>query len=385
MTERKLKSLMGSKKRKKEAAQIEKEMLLSFKSSVPSKRLFMQKKMVAYGESNPELTLLVLFSHYYHKDLRVASCVHDTLIEFTKRKEVMAALLEIIMHPDRDIRRNAFKFLGETKGFHSTTYVSFLEQTLILMALSRKKGIPVNDISMLVEVSRQAFLDERTMEAIKDIATCLDLIKHRIRSVENLKNYLVDVLRMAPELTRMGVYPGNIEEPIKRAIKASKTRVYDETGKIIEGRSRESLVRRELTFIGKTINSVTETRPSMEPVNISGTDVWLLTALQELMDIVTSYTIAEENSEAMNTIVNFLGEDFKDFYHEEMAERINEGNQSAIFGLYTVGIVCLKLTAPLIPDPVEKIYQDYFKRYEKDPSIHVVMWPEIIMKILDTD
>ncbi|HUV24326.1 MAG TPA: class I tRNA ligase family protein [Methanomassiliicoccales archaeon] len=385
MTERKLKSLMGSKKRKKEAAQIEKEMLLLFKSPIPHKRLFMQKKMVAYGESDPELTILVLFSYYDHKDLKVATCVHDTLIEVTKRKEAMAALLEIIMHPDREIRRNAFKFLGETKGFHSTTYISFLEQTLILMALSRKKGIPVNDISMLVEVSRQAFLDERTMEAIKDIATCLDLIKHRIRSVEHLKNYLVDVLRMAPELTRMGVYPGSIEEPIKRAIKASKTRVYDETGSIIEGRSKESLVRKELTFIGKTINSVTETRPSMEPVDIWGTDVWLLTALQELMDIVTSYTIAEENSEAMNTMVNFLGEDFKDFYLEEMAERANEGNQSAIFGLYTVGIVCLKLTAPLIPDPVEKIYQDYFRRYEKDPSIHVVMWPEIIMKILDTD
>jgi hypothetical protein len=385
MAERKLKSLMGSKKRKKEASQIEKEMLLSFRSPIPANRLIMQKKMINYGESDPELTLLVLFSHFDHKDAKVANSVRDALIEITKRKEAMATLLELIMHPDRDIRRNAFKFLGDTKGFHSTTYVSFLEQTLILMALSRKKGIPVNDISALVEVSRNSYLDGRTMEAIKDIATCLDLIKHRIRSVEHLKNYLVDVLRMAPELTKMGVYPGNIEEPIKRAIKASKTRDYNETGTIIEGRSRESLVRKELTSIGKTINKVTGTRPTMEPVDISGTDVWLLTALQELMDIVTSYTIAGENPDAMDTMVNFLGEDFKDFYHEEMDERIKEGDQSAIFGLYTVGIVCLKLTAPLIPDPIEKIYQDYFRRYEDDPSIHIVLWPEIIMKILDTD
>lgn len=365
---------------------MEKEMLLSFRSPIPAERLFMKKKMVKYGNKDPDLTLLVLLSHYGHKDIKVANSVRDTLLEITKRREAMAAILEIIMHPDRDIRRNAFNFLGEIRGgFHSTTYVSFLEQTLILMALSRKRGIPVNDISALVEVSRKAFLDGRTMEAIKDVATCLDLIKHRLRSVEHLKNYLVDVLRMAPELTRMGVYPGSIEEPIKRAIKASKTRVYNETEKIIEGRSRESLIRKELTDIGRTVNQVTETRPSMEPTDISGTDVWLLTALQELMDIVTSYTIAEENSEAMDTLVTFLGEDFKDFYSEEMAERIKEGDQSAIFGLYTVGIVCLKLTAPLIPDPIEKIYQDYFRRYESDPSIHVVLWPEIIMKILNTD
>jgi hypothetical protein len=385
MAERKLKSLMGSKKRKKNASQIEKEMLLSFRSPIPAERLFMQKKVVKYGERDPELTLVVLFSHYGHKDTRIRKSVRDTLIEITKRNEGMVALLEVIMHPDRDVRRNAFKFLGETRGFHSTTYVSFLEQTLILMALSKKKGIPVSDISSLVEVSRNAFLDGRIMEAIKDIATCLDLIKHRLRSVEHLKNYLVDVLRMAPELTRMGVYPGNIEEPIKRAIKASKARVYNETGKIIEGRSRESLVRKELITIGKTINEVTEIRPSMEPADISGTDVWLLTALQELMDMVTSYTIANETSEAMDTLVNFLGEDFKNFYREEMAERIKEGDQSAIFGLYVVGIVCLKITAPLIPDPTEKIYQDYFRRYEEDPSIHIVLWPEIIMKILDTD
>jgi len=306
MAERKLKSLVVNKKRRKEALRIEKDMLLSFRSPIPAERLVMQKKLIEYAKGDPELVIMVLLTNYGNPDIKVANSVRDTLADITKERESMATLLDLILHPDRDIRRNAFLFLEERKGFHSTTYFSFLEQTMVLIAMARKKGIPVDDIVSLANVSREDFLDGRTMEAIEDIATCLDFIKHRIRSVEHLKNYLMDVLKMAPELTRMGVYPGNIEAPIKKAIKASKTRKFDDTREIIERRVMETIILNQLSWIGRMLQDVLEERPSMNPEEITGTDVWLLTSLQELMDMVTSATIAGHEEDALDTLATFL-------------------------------------------------------------------------------
>jgi len=385
MAERKLKSLMVSKSRRKEALRMEKEMLQSFHSPIPAERLFMQNKMIQYAKGDAELVMMVLLTNSSDSDVKVVNSVNDTLMELVREREFMASLLEVILHPDRDIRRNAFQFLREHLGFHPTTYVSFLEQTMVLVALARKKDIPVDDIVSLVNVSKDDFLERRTLDAVKDIATCLDFIKYRLRSVEHLKSYLIDVLKMAPELTRMGVYPGSIEEPLKKAIKASKTRTYDETREIIERRAMESTILNQLTWMGKLLRDVLDKRPMMDPSDVTGIDVWLLTSVQDLMDMVTSATISGKEEDALDTLNIYLGEDFRDFFIEEMKERFDQKDPSAIFAFYIVGIVCLKLAGALMPEAVEDIYQENFKRFEEDPSIHVVLWPEIVMKILVTD
>jgi hypothetical protein len=382
MSDRKLKNLMMNKQRRKKALRIEKEMLRYFHSPIPAERLFMQRKMLEYAENDPELTIMVLLNNYQDKDIKVVNSVHDTLTDLAKNREAMSSLLEVILHPDRDIRRNVFHFLEERKEFHSITYVSFLEQTMVLVGMARKKGIPIEDIISLVDVSKDNYLDGRIIDAIKDIATCLDLVKHRIRSVEHLKNYLMDVLRMAPELTRIGVYSGNIETPLKRAIKASRTRTYDDTSKIVARRTMESTILNQLSWIGEELKDILEERPNMNPEEIWGTDVWLLTSVHELMDMVTSATIAREEENAFDILWTFLGEDFRDYYQEEMSTRVRERDPSAIFGLYIVGIVCLKLFSALLPEPAEDIYQKYFRRLEGDSSIHLVSWPEIVMRIL---
>ena len=364
---------------------MEKEMLQSFHSPIPAERLFMQSKMIQYAEGDAELVMMVLLTNSCDSDVKVVNSVNDTLMELVRERKFMASLLEVILHPDRDIRRNAFQFLREHLGFHPTTYVSFLEQTMVLVALARKKGIPVDDIVSLANVSKDDFLGGRTLDAVKDIATCLDFVKHRLRSVEHLKSYLIDVLKMAPELTRMGVYPGSIEEPLKKAIKASKTRTYDETREIVERRATESTILNQLTWMGKLLQDVLDERPMMDPSDVTGIDVWLLTSVQDLMDMVTSATISGKEEDALDTLNTYLGEDFMDFFIEEMKERFDQKDPSAIFAFYIVGIVCLKLAGALMPEAVEDIYQENFKRFEEDPSIHVVLWPEIVMNILITD
>jgi len=85
------------------------------------------------------------------------------------------------------------------------------------------------------------------------------------------------------------------------------------------------------------------------------------------------YFIAKSNTE------NFFWKDFADNYIEIVKKRIyNETGakkQSAQYALYKALLTILKLFAPIIPFATEEIYQTYFKKTEKDKSIHISDWP----------
>jgi len=385
MADRKLNRLVGQRSHGRELDKMERELEHSFKSPMPVERLRMQRKIVEMGQTNPSGVACVLLGRYHDPNPNVRQGVGRSLFELAKSRDFLEAVVDRIGDPDRSIRRAMFDFLGEYKGFHATSFLSFYEQTLMLIALGRKKEIPTNDIQALVNVSKFAFLDGRVMDGMKDIATCLDLLKHRHRNVEQLKSYLVDVLRIAPELSRMGIMSTRLEEPFQKALKANKQRTYDETKEIIRGRMHESELRTELDRLGERIKSSVREFPQMSVSDLRGTDVWVLSSLQELMDIVISRTLAGKNIDAMEALRSFLGEDFKGFYTESMEERLTQGDPSALFTLYNVGISCLKLASPLLPVQTEEVYQKYYRELEEQPSIHVVIWPELMMRLIASE
>ena len=49
---------------------------------------------------------------------------------------------------------------------------------------------------------------------------------------------------------------------------------------------------------------------------------------------------------------------------------------SAQYALYNSLLAILKMMAPICPFITEEIYQQYFKKNEKDKSIHISSWPE---------
>ena len=49
---------------------------------------------------------------------------------------------------------------------------------------------------------------------------------------------------------------------------------------------------------------------------------------------------------------------------------------------YKSFLIILKLIAPIMPFITEEIYQEYFKKIEKDKSIHISGWPEIKVLML---
>lgn len=385
MIDLRLKKIIEQKRIRKEREKLEREMLYSFKSSIPVERLRMQKKLIELAKSNPSIIAPLLLKNYHHNDEDISHNIRATLAELADLREFREAVTDLIRTPDREMRRGLLDFVKEYVGFHAVTFLSFYEQTAALIELGKRKEIPMDDIEALVEISKSAFIDGYIFDAVKDIALCLDLVKHRHRSVEQLKNYLQEVLKIAPELNRMGVFSGRLEEPLRKAVKSSKHLKYDETHKIVRERKNEIALLNEMRRIGKLIKTNVKEVPHLEISRLKGMDVWVLTILQQLMDSVMQMIVTGKQGEAKEYLLSFLTEDFREFFSEHLEERVTKGDPSALFTIYAVGITTLKLASYVLPLQSEEIYQNYYRELEGEPSIYLVSWPGIVEMMLSPE
>ncbi len=105
--------------------------------------------------------------------------------------------------------------------------------------------------------------------------------------------------------------------------------------------------------------------------------------LGRLTDLIKNCTESFENyeySKARSEIEKFFWSMFCDNYLEIVKKRIynnKNGKDSAEYTLYSSLLTILKLMAPIMPFITEEIYQTYFKKYEKEKSIHLSKWPKI--------
>ncbi len=112
--------------------------------------------------------------------------------------------------------------------------------------------------------------------------------------------------------------------------------------------------------------------------------------ITQLNNLIKSSTDAFNNynySKAKLETDNFFWKIFADNYLEIIKNRVYQGNEqeksSAFYTFYNSLLAILKLFAPITPFITEHIYQKYFKKYEKDKSIHITSWP-IKIKIKET-
>jgi valyl-tRNA synthetase len=117
-----------------------------------------------------------------------------------------------------------------------------------------------------------------------------------------------------------------------------------------------------------------------KPKKLIETDRIFLIKLNELIKNATENFENYEYSRAKFDTENFFWKDFADNYIEIIKSRVygKEGNEkdSALYTLYTSLFILLKLFAPLIPFITEEIYQNHYKKYEEEKSIHITSWPE---------
>ncbi|MBI0583903.1 MAG: hypothetical protein ISF22_06710 [Methanomassiliicoccus sp.] len=368
-------SFIGIFGRKYEEERLEAYMLESFSSASQENSDRARDKLVKRAGSKPLETVTLMLKNYQHEDERVRTSIRATLTEMSPDRSVMTCILDDMVHPSRSVRKGVQRFLGDLIGPHATIYASSFEQTMLQVAMSRRKDIPVDDIAALAEQTKRTFMDGEVMESVRDIGFCLDSVRHRFRSSEQLKDYLSELLKMAPDLSRMGVYSGSIEEPLRKAMKAGRTRSFDDTREIIEERSNEAGLRRDLHVLIDEIGAVMDERPLMEASELTAEDRDELAGLRGLVRSIDGLVANEHHSKALIMLHGYV-EGFLLGYMSGMKARVAAGDRSARYTLYAVGLACVKLASHVLPVSAEAVYQEGFRSREGAVSIFTVVLPE---------
>lgn len=117
-----------------------------------------------------------------------------------------------------------------------------------------------------------------------------------------------------------------------------------------------------------------------KPKTLEKLDELFLGELNSLIKSVTEYFESYESSRAKNEIEQFFWQKFTDNYLEIVKKRVYQGSgeskKSAQYTLYKSLLVLIKLFAPIISFITEEIYQEHFRKFEEDKSIHISSWPE---------
>ena len=121
-------------------------------------------------------------------------------------------------------------------------------------------------------------------------------------------------------------------------------------------------------------------KKSEKPKKLEEIDRLLLTRLNNVIKNATFSFENYEYSKAKQETTNFFWHIFCDNYLEIVKNRIYNGNieekESASYALYHSLLAMLKLMAPFTPFITEYLYQNYFKKHEKEKSIHLTSWPK---------
>ena len=123
-----------------------------------------------------------------------------------------------------------------------------------------------------------------------------------------------------------------------------------------------------------------ENKRPKKPKKLEKIDELFLRELNGVIKLATESFENYEYSRAKQETEQFFWKDFADNYLEIVKKRVyrGEGDKklSAQYTLYQALLTILKLIAPIMPFITEEIYQEHFRKHEKDKSIHLSEWPE---------
>ena len=129
-----------------------------------------------------------------------------------------------------------------------------------------------------------------------------------------------------------------------------------------------------------------------KPKKLEAFDSWILSKINKIIKSSTESFEKYEYSKTKSETENFFWNVFADFYLEIIKDRLynpdkrgKQGRQSAQYSLYTTLLNITKLLAPIMPFITEEIYQLFFKKTEKEKSIHISSWPKYDKKLENKD
>ncbi|PNX45404.1 MAG: valine--tRNA ligase, partial [Thermoplasmata archaeon M8B2D] len=147
-------------------------------------------------------------------------------------------------------------------------------------------------------------------------------------------------------------------------------------------------------FVNKLLNASNFVFMNLEgyngkkkPKKIFETDQLFLKELNRVIFGSTNWFERYSYSQAKLEVERFFWNDFADNYLEIVKKRIYKGSGddklSAKYTLYQSLLAIVKMIAPIMPFVAEEVYQQHFRKFEKEKSIHVCAWPEYDSKVME--
>ncbi len=139
-------------------------------------------------------------------------------------------------------------------------------------------------------------------------------------------------------------------------------------------------------FINKIFNATKfafmnlgKTKPK-KPAKLEKYDELFLKVVNNYIYTCTNRFQIYDYAKAKSNTDELFWKSFCDNYLEVVKGRVYNGSEqqkeSAYYTLYQSILTILKLYAPITPFITEHLYQEYFKKHEKDKSIHISEWPK---------
>jgi len=368
-----------SAKGRTEADRIEPILLDSLSSPLSIERKRMEARVLNVAKEEAEGMVAVLLRYTETKNENARESVLRVLDEISQTREGRAAVLENLSHPDQDVRKGIRTMMVRIWGEGSDAFAANYEQTLLLMNLARSRDIFVDDIVTLAELVKVTLLEGDLDAAMEDIALVVELLKHRYRSVETMKNYLADMLKITPELSRLGMMSGRIEESLRTASRANKQRSFDYTKEIIDEKLREVETIDQVRSLGVTVKELLTEVPHVPLDKLSAMDVWMFARLKEMVAEGTNLNITSRRSDLIDLVGSFLSGEVFPYLRDKAQDRLSARDPSLLYSIYTVGLTCLKLLNDLLPKVADELYVTYFRELEGASSVKDVSWPSAVM------
>ena len=122
---------------------------------------------------------------------------------------------------------------------------------------------------------------------------------------------------------------------------------------------------------------------NIKDLKLSRIDEWILTEFENMIKSCGNYMESYEYSLCMRTLQDFFYNSYCDNYLEiiknvfwDESEENSERKKTVLNIMYFISLNAVKMFAPFMPFITEELYLSFYKRYEKDKSIHISFWPE---------
>lgn len=190
---------------------------------------------------------------------------------------------------------------------------------------------------------------------------------------------------MSPDGTPMHSSVGNVIDPVPilEEYGADALRYYAATCSLgIDHAFREPDVVRGRRFcnkifnLGQFVSRFLKNKPSESCDTLRVSDKWILSKFSKVVKEVSAFYDDYQFDRVVKILESFIWHEFADHYVEMVKSRDDE---AVVYTLYNVFYGSLKMIAPLFPHVTEEMYQNIFRQFEDEKSIHLTKWPVPIM------